>query len=237
MVEGAWRDAADAHVSRMALLCVENTHNYAGGTIQPLGALRATTSAAHERGMLVHMDGARLWHAHVATGVPLVEWAACVDTLQMCFSKGLGAPIGSILAGPADVIQRARRTRKRWGGGMRQVGILAAACLHALDHHVERLADDHARARRLAAGFSGAGVSVLEPETNIVFVTLDHPALDAADVLAGLESHGVRMGRYGARRLRAIVHLDVDDAAIERAIAVFRDTIEQRMGVLPARSG
>jgi len=234
-VEAAWRAAADAHVSRMAVLCVENTHNYAGGTIQPLAALRAVAAVARERGMCVHLDGARLWHAHVATGVALADWAACADTVMMCFSKGLGAPVGSILAGATDVIHRARRTRKRWGGGMRQAGILAAACLYALDHHVERLADDHARARRLAAGFAGPGVSVLEPETNIVFVSLDHPALDAAEVLAVLEARGVRMGRYGARRLRAIAHLDVDDAGIDRAVAVFRDVIEQRIGA-PARS-
>jgi len=233
-VEAVWRDAADAHVSRMALLCVENTHNYAGGTIQSLGALRATASAARERGMSVHLDGARLWHAHVATGLPLAEWAGCADTVMMCFSKGLGAPVGSILTGPADVIRRAHRARKRWGGGMRQVGILAAACLHALDHHIERLADDHARARRLAAGFAGPGVQVLEPETNIVFVTLDHTSLDAAQVLADLEARGVRMGRYGARRLRAIVHLDVDDAGVDRAIAIFREVIEQLLGA-PAR--
>ena len=106
--------------------------------------------------MRVHLDGARLWNANVASGVPVVDWAACADTVMMCFSKGLGAPVGSILVGAADVVRRARRVRKRWGGGMRQVGILAAACLHALDHHVERLAEDHARARRLAEGLRAA---------------------------------------------------------------------------------
>ena len=225
-VEAAWRDASDEHVARLSLLCLENTHNYAGGVIVPLSGLRAVSGAARELGMRVHLDGARLWNASVATGVPVAEWAACADTVSMCFSKGLGAPIGSILVGPADVIRQARRTRKRWGGGMRQVGILAAACLHALDHHVERLADDHARAKRLAEGFTLPGVSVVAPDTNIVFVTLDHPALEANEVLAALAERGIWMSRYGVRRLRAIAHLDVDDAGIDRATAAFRDAVE-----------
>jgi threonine aldolase len=228
-IEAAWRDAADAHVARLSLLCLENTHNYAGGTIVPLAELRAVSAAARDRGMRVHLDGARLWHASVATGVPLADWAASADTVMMCFSKGLGAPIGSILVGSGDVIRRARRTRKRWGGGMRQVGILAAACLHALDHHVDRLAEDHARAKRLAAGFTLPGVSVLAPESNIVFVTLDHAALEPNDVIAALGERGIRMSRYGARRLRAIVHLDVDDAGLERGIAAFREVVGTRV--------
>jgi threonine aldolase len=141
---------------------------------------------------------------------------------MMCFSKGLGAPVGSILAGPAEVVRAARRTRKRWGGGMRQVGILAAACLHALDHHVARLADDHARARRLAEGFARApGVRVTPPDTNIVLADLDPPLPDARAMLTELEARGVRMVAFGPRRLRAIAHLDVDDAGIDRAIAAF----------------
>jgi threonine aldolase len=152
--------------------------------------------------------------------VPLAAWAATADSVMMCFSKALGAPVGSILVGDGAFIKEARRVRKRLGGGMRQAGILAAACLHALDHHVDRLADDHARAKRLAAGFRAAGgVRVDEPDTNIVIVTLEHPALDPAAVLAELRRRGVWMVPFGARRLRAIVHLDIDDAGIERAIA------------------
>jgi threonine aldolase len=161
--------------------------------------------------------------------VPIADWAACADTAMMCFSKGLGAPVGSILVGDAASVRAAFLTRKRWGGGMRQVGILAAACLYALDHHVERLAEDHARARRLAAGFRSApGVKVAEPETNIVIAELQDPALDPAGLLAELEKQGVRMVPFGHRRLRAIVHLDVDEAGVSRAIEVFTTAVGQR---------
>ena len=211
----------DEHNAHLTLVCVENTHNRAGGTIVPLATLRELAGAARDRGVRVHLDGARLWNASVASGIPIAEWAACADTVMMCFSKALGAPVGSILVGSHDVIRRARRLRKRWGGSMRQVGILAAACLHALDHHVARLAEDHARARRLAAGFREApGVRVSEPDTNIVFVDLEDPALELATVHRDLEARGVRLWPFGARRLRAIAHLDVDDAGIDRAIAV-----------------
>jgi threonine aldolase len=232
VIDAAWRDAAaDDHVARLSLLCLENTHNRHGGVIVPLAAMRSLAGAARARGMRVHLDGARLWNTSVATGVPVSDWAACADTLMMCFSKGLGAPVGSILAGPADVIRAARRTRKRWGGGMRQVGLLAAGCLHALDHHVERLADDHARAKRLAAGFRAApGVRVEEPDTNIVIATLEHPALEQAAMLAALAERGVRMVAFGAGRLRAIVHLDVDDAGIDRAITTFGEAAARLTG-------
>jgi threonine aldolase len=227
VVEAAWRDpAGDDHVARLSLLCLENTHNRHGGAIVPLDTLRALSAAARSRGLRVHLDGARLWNASVTTGVPIRDWAATADTVMMCFSKALGAPIGSILVGEADVIRRARRTRKRWGGGMRQVGILAAACLHALDHHVERLAEDHARARRLAAGLRRApGVRVEEPETNIVIATLDPGAPDPGAVLGALAERGVRLVPFGARRLRAIVHLDVDDAGVARAIEAFDEVV------------
>jgi threonine aldolase len=142
---------------------------------------------------------------------------------MMCFSKGLGAPVGSILIGPGDFIRRARRTRKQWGGGMRQVGVLAAACLHAMDHHVDRLADDHARARRLADGLRAVpGFDVPEPETNIVMIELGDSGVDREALLRGLHARGVWMGPSGARRIRAITHLDVDDTGIERAITAFQ---------------
>jgi threonine aldolase len=234
-VAAAVRDPCDDHVARVSLLCLENTHNRHGGVILPLEKLQRLADAAHARGLKVHLDGARLWNASVASGVPIRDWAARVDSLMMCFSKGLGAPIGSILIGPADFIRRARRTRKQWGGGMRQVGILAAACLHALDHHVERLADDHRRARRLAAGLSSApGVHVVEPETNIVMVELRHAALDREALLRGLDAQGVWMGPSGPRRIRALTHLDADDAGIERAIAAFQALVSE---TLPATAG
>jgi threonine aldolase len=216
----------DDHVARVTLVCAENTHNRAGGAVVPLPKLRELAALARERKLRVHLDGARLWNAHVATGVSIADYAACADTVMMCFSKGLGAPVGSILTGPAEHIRSARRVRKRWGGGMRQVGILAAACLHALDHHVARLADDHRRASRLATGFAEApGARVIAPDTNIVFVDLSPPAGDAKTVVARLAERGVRMSAYGPRRVRAIAHLDIDDAGIERAITAFREVI------------
>ena len=216
----------DDHVARVTLVCAENTHNRAGGAIVPLERLRALSAAARERGIRVHLDGARLWNASVASGIPIAEWAACADTVMMCFSKALGAPVGSILVGSGETIRRARRTRKRWGGGMRQVGILAAACLHALDHHVERLAEDHVRARRLAEGFAQApGARVVSPDTNIVYVDLEPPAPDAKAVMRALHERGVWMHDYGPRRIRAIAHLDVDDAGIDTAIAAFREVL------------
>ncbi len=210
------------HVARMSLVCTENTHNSAGGVVVPLASLEAIRVAAHGRGLRVHMDGARLWHASAVTGIPIAQWAATADTMMMCFSKGLGAPVGSILVGDADVIRAAHRVRKRWGGGMRQVGVLAAACLHALDHHLDRLSEDHRRARVLADGLRQvACVTVDAPETNIVIVHFDEGGPDPAAVLAGLDRLGVRMVPFGHRRLRAICHLDVDDAGVERAIEVF----------------
>jgi threonine aldolase len=225
-VAAAVRDPADDHVARVRLLCVENTHNRHGGIIVPLERLQAVAAVARAHGVAVHLDGARLWNASAASGIPLREWAATADSVMMCFSKGLGAPVGSILTGPGDFIRRARRVRKRWGGGMRQAGILAAACLHALDHHLERLAEDHRRAKTLAAGFARApGVRVAEPETNIVIVTLEHPALEPAALLRALEARGVRMVAFGARRLRAITHLDVDDGGVARAVEGFREVV------------
>ncbi len=233
-VAAAVRDPADDHVARVSLLCLENTHNRHGGAILPLERLQALANVAHAHGLKVHLDGARLWNASVATGVPVREWAGRVDSLMMCFSKGLGCPIGSILVGRADFIRRARRVRKLWGGGMRQVGILAAACLHAIDHHVRRLADDHRRAQRLAAGLRRApGVHLPEPETNIVMIELAHPALDRDVLLHALHARGVWMGPSGPRRIRALTHLDVDDAGIERAVAVFQ-TVANETLALPA---
>jgi threonine aldolase len=222
----ALRDAGDDHVARISLVCAENTHNRHGGAVVPLAKLRELAALARERKLRVHLDGARLWNAHVATGVAIADYAACADTVMMCFSKGLGAPVGSILTGSAEHVRAARRVRKRWGGGMRQVGILAAACLHALDHHVARLADDHRRARHLAEGFAQApGANVIAPDTNIVFVDLAPSAPDAKSMVARLAERGIRMSAYGPRRVRAIAHLDIDDPGIERAVTAFREAI------------
>jgi threonine aldolase len=237
LLEQSLDDHEDDHVARLALVCVENTHNRHGGAVVPLAALAALAAAARARGVRLHLDGARLWNASVATGVPVRDWAAHADTASMCFSKGLGAPVGSVVAGEEAVIRRARRLRKRWGGAMRQVGILAAACLHALDHHVERLAEDHRRARALAEGLRRLpGVRVSVPETNILFADLEHPALEPSEVHAALEARGVRWLPFGPRRLRAITHLDVDDDGVARAIAAFQAVVEERLGAASRRA-
>ncbi len=230
MLDEAIEDHEDDHVARLSLVCAENTHNRHGGVVIPLDALGALGQAARARGVRVHLDGARLWNASVATGVPIRDWTATADTVMMCFSKGLGAPVGSILVGATDDVRRARRIRKRWGGGMRQVGILAAACLYALDHHVERLADDHRRARELALGLrSLPGLRVDPPETNIVFIDLEHPALQLEPLFRRLEARGVLLLPYGRRRLRATTHLDVDDQAIATAIQVLKAVVEEQV--------
>jgi threonine aldolase len=229
-VENAIRDHSDDHVSRLALVCVENTHNRHGGAVVPLDRLREVAEAARSRGIRVHLDGARLWNASAATGIPIRDWAAQADSLMMCFSKALGAPVGSILVGEKELIRRARRVRKRWGGGMRQVGILAAACLHALDHHRDRLGQDHARARALAEGLAAVpGVTVRRPETNIVFADLEHEALDRDAVRDALEQRGVLVWPFGRRRLRLMTHLDVSDEDVTAAASAFAAVVEEAM--------
>ncbi len=211
------------HLARTSLICAENTHNMAGGKVMPLEVLHGLRDLADEHGLPLHLDGARLWNASVATGVDLSEFAAQADTVMVSFSKGLGAPIGSALAGTAEAMSRAWTLRKRLGGGMRQVGILAAAALYALDHNLAKLADDHRRARRLA-GFVDRleGFSVVPPETNIVMIDVERDDLSPPEVADYLESQGVWLMATGPHRLRAVTHLDVDDAGIERAGAAFQ---------------
>jgi threonine aldolase len=198
---------------RTAAVSVENTHNFAGGAVLPIDDLRALRTWADSVGIGVHLDGARLWNAHVATGVPLAEYGACVDVLSVCLSKGLGAPVGSLMVGSAAAIAEARVRRKRMGGGMRQIGILAAAGLHALDHHVDRLADDHAHARLLA---EACGLDPDTVDSNIVVVPRD----DVADFVAGARAGGVLVSPVGPRAVRLVTHLDVDREQVERAAAV-----------------
>ena len=221
----------DDHVARVTLVCTENTHNRAGGAIVPIERLRALAAVARERGVRVHLDGARLWNAHVATGVPIADWVATADTAMMCFSKGLGCPVGSALSGTAGFIERARRFRKMFGGGMRQSGLLAAAALHALDHHVERLAVDHANARALAEGVAGiAGLRpIVEPArtpTNMVFFDVDPAACTGPALCTRLEGLGVRMIALDPQRVRAVTHLDVDSTGIARAVAALRQAMK-----------
>ncbi|GHJ45002.1 threonine aldolase [Catellatospora sp. TT07R-123] len=202
-------------------IAVEQTHNLGGGFVIGLDTLRGLRAAADSAGIALHCDGARIWHAHVATGVPFAEYGALFDTMSVCLSKGLGAPVGSLVVGSAEKIARARWIRKRMGGGMRQAGILAAAGLYALDHHVERLADDHRRAQRLAQALAPYGV--VDPErvhTNLVVLDLAKTAVDAPALGAAARERGVLMSVLGPRTGRLITHLDADDAAVDHAIEV-----------------
>lgn len=206
----------DAHFARTRLLALENTW---GGQVLPLPYIEAATALARRRGLATHLDGARLFNAAVASATPAAEIARHFDSVSVCFSKGLGAPVGSALVGTRDFIARAHRMRKMLGGGMRQAGVLAAAASHALEHHVERLAQDHAHARALAAGLQGlSGVGVQPPQTNILFVDLAPEK--AAGVVERLRGAGVLC--TGLYRLRFVTHLDVSSADIDRAVAVLR---------------
>jgi threonine aldolase len=198
---------------RTAAVSVENTHNFAGGAVLPLEDLRDLRAWADTTGTTIHLDGARLWNAHVATGTPLADYGRIADVMAVCLSKGLGAPIGSLMVGSADAVDEARVRRKRMGGGMRQVGVLAAAGAYALDHHVERLADDHEHARLLgeALGLDPAGV-----DTNIVVVERG----DAPAFVAAAAEEGVRIAAVGPRAVRLVTHLDVTRADAERAAVV-----------------
>ncbi|HEX6308425.1 MAG TPA: GntG family PLP-dependent aldolase [Longimicrobiales bacterium] len=219
LVEQAIRPRAAKVQIQTSLVAVENTHNAAGGRVMPIATARAIRDIARRHGLPVYLDGARLWHAAIATGVPEAEFAACADAVMVTLSKGLGCPVGSMLAGEADVIERARVVRRRLGGSMRQVGILAAAGLYALDHHRERLVEDHARARKLADLARGIdGIDVVEPETNIVMLDITRPRVEASEVISKLRGTGVLMTEFTASRVRAVTHLDVDDAGVERAV-------------------
>jgi threonine aldolase len=209
----------DAHFAKSRLLALENTW---GGQVLPQAYVDAATALAHRKGLATHLDGARLFNAVVASGTPVLEMARHFDSVSVCFSKGLGAPVGSALVGSKELISRAHRVRKMLGGGMRQAGVLAAAALHALDHHVERLADDHLHARMLAEGLQGLpGVTVQAPQTNILFVDLTPEK--AVGVVDRLRAAGVLC--TGLYRLRFVTHLDVSSADIQRAITILRTAL------------
>lgn len=204
------------------LVAAENTHNFAGGAVWPLPRLREMADTAKGLGLATHLDGARLWHAAAATGIAEADYAAGFDTVSVCFSKALGAPMGSCLAGSAEVIARARRFRQQFGGGLRQAGIVAAGALHALDHHRERLPEDHRRARTLAAGLSrlpGILLDAAEVETNIVRFRTE--GVDAFRLAERLLDDGVAVLPGSKDAMRVIPHLDISDADLEEALAVF----------------
>lgn len=208
------------------VVCIENTHNAGGGTVWPMDAVHSVAEAAREHGLALHMDGARLWHAAVALGLPEAELAGPFDSVSVCFSKGLGAPVGSALVGRRDFIEKARRYRKMFGGGARQVGIVAAGALHALEHHRARLADDHARARRFAegvAGTDGLSVDLTAVRTNIV--RFEVRVMTANAFVDACHARGLHMLPGGHHGVRAVTHLGVGDADVDGALEIMRGVL------------
>lgn len=215
--------ADNHHYAPTSLVCVENTHNMGGGLIWDKAALDAVVDTARELGVPAHLDGARLWNAAAATGISEADWAAPFDTVMVCLSKGLGAPVGSVIAGTADAMHRAHKYRKMLGGGMRQAGVLAAACIHALEHNRDRLTEDHDNARLLAEGvdaIDGLSVDLDSVHTNIVMVDVDASRGTAIGLAARAAERGLLFVALGPTRLRLVTHLDVDRAACARAVEI-----------------
>jgi threonine aldolase len=221
-LEAAIHPAGDRYGPRSRLVSVEQTTNIGGGRVWPLSEIRDVLSVARRYELRAHLDGARLMNASVASGVPAADYASGFDTAWVDFTKGLGAPVGAVLCGSQGTIEEAWRWKQMLGGAMRQAGIVAAACLYALDHHVERLADDHANARALADGLSELGLRVAPVETNIVLADVD----DAPDLIGRLAEAGVEVSPVGLDRIRCVTHLDVDRAGVERALEAFRAVLD-----------
>jgi threonine aldolase len=215
----AIRPEGDRYAPRSRLVSVEQTTNLGGGRVWPLETVAKVIAIARANDMRTHLDGARLMNAVVASGTSAAEWAGEFDTAWIDFTKGLGAPVGAVLAGSKELIEEAWRYKQMIGGALRQSGIVAAACLYALDHHVERLADDHENARTLAAGLAELGVDVQEPDTNIVMAEVD----DAPVLVRELAERGVEVTPLAPTRIRCVTHLDVDADGIERALQAFRE--------------
>jgi len=233
--------AENEHLVRTRLVCLENTHNRGGGRVQPYEQVTGICEWAHDGGLKTHLDGARLFNAVTATGIAADEWSKHFDTVSVCFSKGLGAPVGSALAGPEAMIKEARRHRKCFGGAMRQVGIIAAGALYAMQNHRDRLGEDHANAQILAAAVRATdGIRLLSPEvdTNIVFIEVEPSLGTAADFVAGLQHEGVLTLAITPTRVRAVTHLDVDEAAMRRAAEVIAQVAERlASGIKPEVDG
>ena len=203
------------HLVSTTAIAIENTHNFGGGTIQPIDRMHAVREFATSAGLAVHLDGARLWNAHVASGVSLREYGSTADTISVCLSKGLGAPVGSVLVSTAERIAGARIWRKRYGGGMRQAGVLAAAGLYALDHNLSRLAEDHARATRLGEAIAAVGDGIVDldsVQTNMVVLELAGTGWMAAELAAASREQGVFISALGPTFVRLVTHLDLDGA-------------------------
>lgn len=224
-IEEALDFSVGENVPRPVLLCLENTHNRAGGTLWPFDTFRAVVETARRAGLGVHLDGARLWNASVATGIEAARFASLCDTVSVCLSKGLGAPAGSLVAGTKERIATLRRLRRRLGGGMRQAGILAAAGLYALEHNIERLAEDHRRARLLADALAALpALRVEPPPTNILIVHVEGGT--ARSLVGRLRELGVLANAMGDRAIRLVTHLEIDDEACRRAAQVFAEALK-----------
>jgi threonine aldolase len=218
-LEAAIRPAGDRYAPRSRLVSVEQTTNLGGGRVWPLETVRAVIEIARAHDMRAHLDGARLMNAVVATGTSAAEWAGGFDTAWIDFTKGLGAPVGAVLAGSKELIEEAWRYKQMIGGALRQSGIIAAGCLYTLDHHVDRLAEDHANARTLADGLAELGFDVTPPDTNIVIADVEN----APELVGALWDRGVEVTPMSPTRIRCVTHLDVDADGIERALAAFRE--------------
>ncbi len=218
------------HTPRTSLICVENTHNNWSGAVVPLENLRALRQVADQHGIKLHLDGARIFNASAASGLPAKEYAACADSVMFCLSKGLSAPVGSMLAGPADFIAYARRVRKALGGGMRQVGVLAAPGIIALTEMTGRLHEDHERAKKLALAMAGLPGVLLDPEkiqTNIIVFEFSHPRISVADFLLELRKRRIlALAAPGGRAIRFVTHKDIDDEDVARATAAFQEILK-----------
>ncbi|CAN2189444.1 GLY1 Threonine aldolase [Candidatus Nanopelagicaceae bacterium] len=204
-------------------IAIENTHNFGGGTVQPIEEIAKLSEGAHARGIATHLDGARIWNAHVASGVSFAEYGMHFDTISVCLSKGLGAPVGSVMLSTKARIAEARIWRKRYGGGMRQIGILAAAGHYALDHNIDRLAEDHARAKKIAVALAAHNSTLVDPllvHTNIVGLDLTGVGITAADLAARCKADGLWISALGPTYARLVTHLDFDDAQCGSAIEI-----------------
>ena len=227
-VKAAIRNPA-RHAPRSRLLSVENTANLGGGTVWPLEQIRAVTAAAKGAGLSAHLDGARLMNAVVASGIPARDFAAPFDSAWICLTKGLGAPVGAVLAGSSGFIERAWRFKHQFGGAMRQAGLIAAAGIYALEHHVTRLAEDHANARHFAelvADIPGIAMDLDAVQTNMIYLDTSELALSAPQVNERLMARGVRIGAFNDSLMRAVTHIDVDRAGVEEAARVLREVIQ-----------
>jgi len=215
-------DAGPYLVSTKAI-AVENTHNFGGGTVQPISEIALLRDESSKLGLTMHLDGARIWNAHVASGVSFKEYGSHFDTVSVCFSKGLGAPVGSMMLGTHEVVENARRWRKRYGAGMRQIGILAAAVDYALDHNIERLAQDHQRARTIAEAVSRISDAFIDPtsvQTNIVAIDVSHTSASAGQLVSTLKDHGILAGAMGSKLLRFVTHMDFTDIELEQVLEI-----------------